>query len=175
MPGSNPCKLRVRLPNGAELEAEGPPEFIAGERREFVELQASRSAQRGTEGGGGGLEPLWDDVIEARGHNIQLRAKLGGDGADKDACVVLIAASRSLLRTPKPTAAQLARWLRASGYPVARVDRVLKVALAKGDILASGSRRARRYELSGPGLARAFRLGHQLAALVRPPAAADAP
>lgn len=161
-------RLRIRLPSGAELEAEGTPEFIASERREFAALQAPRALSGAPESGPGAIEPAWDELIELGGPNIQLRAKLGGGGTERDACLVLIAASRSLLRTPKPTAAQLARWLRASGYPVGRVDRAIQPALAKGDILASGSRRARRYELSGPGLAKAFRLAQQLHAVIRP-------
>ncbi len=158
-------RLRLRLPNGAEMEAEGTPEFVAGERREFAALQASRAAR--TEPGEA-LEPAWEEIIEAKGSRIQLRAKLGGGAAETDACLVLVAASRAILRTPKPTAAQLTRWLRSSGYPVGRLDRILQAAVTKGEILASGSRRARRYELSGPGLAKAFRLGHQLRQLIQP-------
>ncbi|MFH2202346.1 MAG: hypothetical protein ABIJ96_04485 [Elusimicrobiota bacterium] len=168
MTNSGSHKLRLKLPSGAEMEAEGTPEFIAGERREFTSILAAKSGGA-VAAAGGSAEPSWDEIIETRGKNdIQLRAKLGGGGGDKEACLVLIAASRALLRTPKPTAAQLAKWLRASGYPIQRVDRAIQASVSRGDILASGSRRARRYELSGPGLAKAFNLALQLARMIRP-------
>ncbi len=169
MSDSGTCRLKLRLPNGAEMEAEGGAEFVAGERREFAAMLSPRTDGSGpasADAAGGPLEPPWEDITETRAGNIQLRAKLGGDKTERDACIVLIAASRSLLRTPKPTAAQIARWLRMSGYPISRVDRTISAAISKGEILASGSRRARRYELSGPGLAKAFNLAHQLHRLI---------
>jgi hypothetical protein len=164
-------RLRLKLPTGAELEAEGSPEFITQERREFLAgLQPPPGAPTEPHRAAASkpLEPAWEELIESRGAGIQLRVKLKGDNSPRDACLVLIAASQRLLRNAKPTAAQLARWLRASGYPVRRVDRAIHDALQTGEILASGSRRGRRYELSGPGLARAFNLGLQLAAVLRP-------
>lgn len=161
-------RLRLKLPTGAELEAEGSPEFITQERREFLaSIQQQRnSAAAPTSAGMPKLEPSWEDLVESKGSGIQLRAKLRGDNTPQDACLLLIAASQRHLRNAKPTAAQLARWLRASGYPVRRVDRAIQEALQSGEILASGSRRGRRYELSGPGLAKAFNLGFQLAAVL---------
>ena len=162
-------RLRLKLSNGAELEAEGTPDFVAGERREFLELHApTQKVLTRDEAGARPLEPAWEDVVEARGSNIQLRAKLLGDKGEKEACLILIAASQRMLRNAKPTAAQLARWLRASGYPVRRVDRAIAQAIESGEILASGARRARRYSLSAPGLAKAFNLDHQLGAMIRP-------
>jgi hypothetical protein len=160
-------RIRLRLPNGSELEAEGSPEFVAGERREFLSLQ--RPPQGAASGPGSlpeAVAPAWDTLVENRSGNLQLRAKLHGDKTEKDACLVLLAAADVLLRTAKPTAAQLARWLRVSGYPVSRVDRALREAVEHGEILASGSRRARRYELSGPGRVKAILLAHQLAGLI---------
>ena len=61
---------------------------------------------------------------------------------------------------------KLAKWLRISGYPVQRMDRALQEAIAQGEILSSGSRRARRYELTGPGRIKAYLLAHQLTTIV---------
>jgi len=166
----DPYRLRLRLASGAEMEASGDPEFIRAEREAFLALD--NPAQAEPLGGGaqqgrhGNMEPAWNSIIEARGSNIQLRAKLGGDRTNRDACLVLLAASQKLLNTSKPTAAQLARWLRASGYPVQRVDRAISDALHKGEILASGSRRGRRYELTGPGRLKAYLLANQLGSVI---------
>ncbi|MFH1723218.1 MAG: hypothetical protein ABII00_01215 [Elusimicrobiota bacterium] len=172
MPEQHPHKLRLKLANGSELEAEGSAAFIAEERGQFIALQRPGRPGEASIASAGALpsQALWETILEVRGPNIQLRAKLGGDKAEKEACLILLAASKIVLRTPKPTAAQLARWLRASGYPILRVDRAIKSALERGEILASGSRRARRYELSGPGLAKAFTLASQLSAFIQPSA-----
>ena len=84
----------------------------------------------------------------------------------KDACLVLVAAAEKLLNLPKPTAAQLAKWLRASGYPILRVDRALQDGVQKGEILSSGSRRARRYELTAPGRLKACLLASRMTATI---------
>ncbi|PJB23730.1 MAG: hypothetical protein CO113_17450 [Elusimicrobia bacterium CG_4_9_14_3_um_filter_62_55] len=162
-------RLRIQLPSGASFEAEGSPGFIAAERQEFIALQAGR---RGTsaaaESGPDAGEPAWETLLESSGQKLAMRAKLRGERGERDACLILLAAARTLLRERRPTAAQIARWLRASGYPIARVDRAIQASIDQGEILASGSRRARRYELSGPGLAKAFRLGRQHAAFIDP-------
>lgn len=168
---AEPCRIRIRLPNGAELEAAGDIEYVRSERAAFLaSFQHTADADGDPQPrAAAGVRPLlWDTIIETtKGLNIQLRSKLQGDNrTDKDACLVLLAASQKLLNQPKPTAAQLAKWLRASGYPIARVDRAISDGVDKGEILSSGSRRARRYELTGPGRLKAFLLAQQLNDLV---------
>lgn len=176
-PESHPHRLHLKLPNGAELEAEGSLEFVTEERREFISLQGGRP--RAAEGGNPPSEagapenpqegPLvaWDTILEAKGDSIQLRSKLRGERTEKDACLLLLAAAQNVLRNSKPTSSQLAKWLRASGYPISRVDRILQEALDQGDILATGSRRARRYELSGPGKVKAMILAARMTSWIR--------
>jgi hypothetical protein len=163
-------KLRLRLADGSEFEAQGSTEFIRSERQEFLSAAraqpAAPEAARAQAKAAQDPEMPWEAMIERKGHAIQLRAKLPGDRAQKDACLVLLAASSKLLHQPKPTAAQLAKWLRVSGYPVQRMDRALQEAIAQGELLSSGSRRARRYELTGPGRIKAYLLAHALAASI---------
>ncbi|MEK7744705.1 MAG: hypothetical protein AAB576_06430 [Elusimicrobiota bacterium] len=182
-------KIRLRLPDGAEFEAEGSPEFVSGELKDFVAMQrrektdprpaqvrrapAEQAPQQdpayASDPRPGALRVPWDTLIETGVAGIRLRAKLGGGKDDKDACLVLLAASQALLKENKPTAGRLARWLRASGYPIGRVDRVIAQAVEQGEVLASGSRRARRYELSGPGKAKAYLLAIRLTELIEGP------
>ncbi|MBI4347048.1 MAG: hypothetical protein HY553_09350 [Elusimicrobia bacterium] len=153
-------RLRLKLPSGAELEAEGSPEFVEGERRAFLEEAKPRVP--GAAGEPGYRAPDWDALLDHKAGRLQLRAKPHGK-SEKEACLILLAGAAALLGEPKPTAAQLAKWLRASGYPIGRIDRALADALTKGELLASGSRRARRYELTGTGRAKAFLLAAELA------------
>jgi len=153
-------RLKLRWPNGAELEAEGSPEFIRSERQEFLGQLATPAAL------GQAHDPNvphidWDAITERRGRALQLRGKPAG-ASDKDACLVLLAAAQRLLNEPKPTAGQVAKWLRASGFPIGRVDRSLQTAVSAGEILSSGSRRGRRYELTAHGRLRAYILANQL-------------
>ncbi|TPW20144.1 MAG: hypothetical protein FD126_1977 [Elusimicrobia bacterium] len=168
MAEGTPHRLRLRLPDGAEFEAEGSAEFVAAERREFLGGRGPKAAGAREAEAQGGPEPSWERLIETKGPVLQLRSKLPGEGAEREACLILLAAARGLLRQAKPTSAQLARWLRASGYPIGRVDRVIADAVNQGEIMASGTRRARRYELSGPGLAKGWRLAHRLASQIQP-------
>ena len=165
MPDNQTHRVRIKLPSGAELEAEGSPEFVYRERAEFMGKQG-RSSAADFEETGTGPHIVWDAITEVKGHNVQLRAKLPGDKSEKDACLILLAASDKLLSLPRPTAAQLAKWLRISGYPITRVDRALHDGVAKGEILSAGSRRARRYELTTPGRLKAYILASQLTTLI---------
>ncbi len=157
-------KIRLRLPDGAEFEAEGSPEFVRGERQEFLSGLRTPpvAAPRPEAPRAGEPDIAWEAITERKGRDLQLRAKLAGDKSQKDACLVLLAASHKLLNLPKPTAAQLAKWLRGSGYPVLRMDRALQDGIERGELLSSGSRRARRYELTAPGRLKAWLLAEQL-------------
>ncbi|TBR24823.1 hypothetical protein EPO15_03305 [bacterium] len=168
MDAEKPHRLRLRLPDGAEFEAEGTADFVAAERREFLGGRGGKTGAGSAASPESAPEPVWETLIETKGPVLQLRTKLPGEGAEREACLILLAAARGILRQAKPTSAQLARWLRASGYPIGRVDRVIQDAVSQGEILASGTRRARRYELSGPGLAKGWRLAHRLAAHIQP-------
>lgn len=158
----NPHRVRLKLPNGAELEAEGDAEFVRKEREEFVLRQTPLEPAPGA---GPQREPRvdWNAVVEAQSGGLTLRGKIpGGDKAGKDACLVLLMASDRLLSQPKPTATLLGKWLRASGYPVARMDRTLQDAVNQGELLSSGSRRSRRYELTAAGKIKALLLAEGL-------------
>lgn len=155
-------RLRLKLANGAEMEAEGEAEFVKREREEFLLRQTPPTAPTPD---GFGREPRveWTAVVEARGGGITLRGKIpGGEKAGRDACLVLLLASERLLSQPKPTSAMLAKWLRASGYPIGRMDRALQDAISQGELLSSGSRRSRRYELTASGKIKALLLAEQL-------------
>ncbi|NNN06711.1 MAG: hypothetical protein HKL90_12490 [Elusimicrobia bacterium] len=159
-------RVRLKLPNGAELEAEGDADFVRREREEFLLRQTPPAPSSGE---APGREPRvdWNAVVEARGGGLLLRGKIPeGDKAGRDACLVLLIASDKLLSLPKPTAAMLAKWLRAAGYPVGRMDRTLQDAIAQGELLSSGSRRSRRYELTASGKIRALLLAERLTAAV---------
>jgi hypothetical protein len=158
-------RVRLKLPNGAELEAEGDAEFVRREREEFVLRQTELPGAAAAGSLAGSREPRvdWNAVVEAKDGGLTLRGKIpGGDKGGRDACLVLLMGSERLLSLPKPSAALLGKWLRASGYPVGRLDRALADAVSQGELLSAGSRRSRRYELTAPGKIKALLLAEQL-------------
>jgi hypothetical protein len=159
-------RLRLKLPNGAELEAEGDAEFVRREREEFV-LRQTPAAGPGAETPGREPRVDWNAVAETKSGGLSLRGKIPeGDKTGRDASLVLLLASEKLLSQPKPTAAMLAKWLRVSGYPIGRMDRTLQDAIAQGELLSSGSRRSRRYELTAAGKIKALLMAERLTAVV---------
>ena len=124
MPERPNQRLRLKLTNGSEFEAEGTAEFVAGERQEFMNLQYPPESG-GTPGAPTGLQPAWDTLTEVSGPILRLRSKLRGKQAETEASLILLAAARMSLQETQPTASQLTRWLRSSGYPVGRIDRIL--------------------------------------------------
>ena len=173
MPSEKDCRIRLRWPSGAEFEAEGPAEFVAQESKDFLlslhdgskvagNSGSSASPTSATDRLSGEPKIVWDEIADIKGKALQLRAKLSADKGEREACLVLMACAQKRFNEPKPTATQLAKWLRRSGYPVGRMDRALQDAVAQGEILASGSRRARRYELTSPGRLKALLLAEAL-------------
>ena len=79
----------------------------------------------------------------------------------EQACLLLLGAARELLGQDKPTATLLAKWLRRSGSPVGRLDRALNPAVRRGEILASGAKRSRRYALTPAGYRKALLAAYQ--------------
>jgi hypothetical protein len=174
-------RLRLKLPDGSELEAEGTESFVERQRDDFLARRPGMPAAVAAppsapeliapiSGPPMGLpaEPrvAWDAITEQRGAVLTLRAKLPAPASERDACLVLLACSHRILNNPKPTATQLAKWLRSSGYPVGRMDRALEGAVTAGQILSSGSRRSRRYELTPSGRLKALILADRLTAAI---------
>lgn len=172
MSEKNIHRIRLKLPTGAELEAEGDAEFVRHERAEFMLLNTPAGPQNSASFGPQ-KEPRidWGQAVELRPRGgLALRAKLPGDASSGiEASLVLVMASELLLRQPRPTAATLAKWLRISGYPVGRIDRLIRPAIERGELLSSGSRRSRRYELSATGKLRALLLAETLSAAISGP------
>jgi len=80
-----------------------------------------------------------------------------GENHVAEAALMLLAAHRDLERRSFLTALELMRALKASGVNPSRLDIPLKTAVSKGLINPSGTRRARRYEITSQGLREAAR------------------
>ena len=167
-------KIRLRLPNGEEFEAQGPREFIERERNYFLALighaapgatpivsaQAPLQMPRPITHTPHTELYLWEKLLKEDGNVLILRhkAKL----PPQDVASLLLAGARVLLKKPAYPALELARSLIACGINEGRLDRLLACEVQAGRIVGEGSKRGRTYKLTNEGFARSFVLAEKL-------------
>ena len=172
---NNMLKIRFRLPNGEEFEAEGPREFIERERNYFLNLiraaqpadslavssvsQALQSAVTPANAPHTELY-LWEKLLKEDGDTLCLRRKTKLSA--QNVALLLLAGARVLLKKPAYPALELARSLKTCGVDGGRLDRLLSAEIQAGRLMGEGTKRSRTYKLTNEGLARAFALAEKL-------------
>lgn len=174
----NNLKIRFRLPNGEEFEAEGPREFIEDQRNYFLTLIGTPSPANFTNTDVLSKPPVtqlhnikekasphtelffWEQIFKIEDTLLVLRRKAKLDAADL--ALLLLAGARVLLQKSTYSALELAKSFKACGGTQGRLDRLLLGEVQSGRILAHGSKRGRTYQLSEEGFARAFALAEKL-------------
>ena len=167
-------KMRFRLPNGEEFEAEGTREFIERERNYFLTLigQANAPAlpakttlsdplsQPQQTSAGHTEQYMWERLLKEDGQILHLRQKTKLEATQ--IALLLVAGARVLLHQTDYSALELAKSLKACGITGGRLDRILAPELHTGRLIAKGSKRGRTYSLSDEGFAKAFLLAEKL-------------
>ena len=186
----NKLKIRFRLPNGEEFEAEGPQEFIESQRNYFLKLIGNHFAAAQLPPGqfsNTAAIPItlqqpsyykeesktvpaanthgqeiffWERLFKEDGSLLILRQKV--KLTPQDLTLLLLAAARVLLKKQAYSALELSKSFRLCGGAKGRLDRFLTSELQSGRILATGSKRSRTYHLSEEGFARAFVIAEKL-------------
>lgn len=166
-PTQSTLKMRFRLPNGEEFEAEGPREFIESQRNYFLTLIGQTTK----------LQPqvvtpntipikehaetyLWERLLREDGELLILRRRTKLSVAET--AEILVAGARVLFGKQEYSALELAKSLKASGIEGGRLDRALSSEIQSGRLIAQGSKRSRTYRLSEEGFARAFIMAEKL-------------
>lgn len=175
---NNTLKMRFRLPNGEEFEAEGTREFIEHERNYFLALigQGKAAAQALSQSVGlAAVQPkpapntatpqhteqyLWEKLLKEDEKTLILRRK--AKLTPQEVAVLILAGARVLLKKPAYPALELARSLKACGIEGGRLDRLLAGETKAGRLVGEGSKRGRTYKLTEEGFARAFVLAEKL-------------
>lgn len=147
-------KLRIKHPSGAELEVEGPQEFILSEKEGFLKQLPARETAA-PEQPKAPKEPTntpdWEALTDTKNDLILLKNKHFGLKANA-AALIILAAERQLRGSQELSAISLSKAIKASGYAPERLDRILTKALKEGLIKASGTKRNRAYEITDRGL-----------------------
>ncbi len=164
-------KIRFRLPNGEEFEAEGTREFIERERNYFLNLIGQQQVPNQSQNSDTLFQAnkiselhMWEQLLRQDGETLifRKRTKL----TVPEAAILLIAGAKVLLNKEAYSALELAKSLKACGIQGGRLDRALTPELLAGRLIATGSKRGRSYNLSNEGSAKAFMLAERLQKLV---------
>lgn len=164
-------KMRFRLPNGEEFEAEGTREFIERERNYFLNLigQFQAPTQPKSNAHPSTITPstneyselhMWEQLLRQDGETLVFRKRV--KLSIPEVAILLIAGARVLLSKDAYSALELAKSIKACGIQAGRLDRALATELQTGRLIATGSKRSRAYSLSDEGSAKAFMLAEKL-------------
>ncbi len=174
--GENVLKIRFRLPNGEEFEAQGPREFIERERNYFLTLIGAAKAAPPATPAMAHQAPqlavvtpvntphtelyLWEKLLKEDGNLLTLRRKTKLSA--QEVALILLAGARVLLKKPAYPALDLAHSLKACGIDAGRLDRLLAGEIQAGRMVGEGTKRSRTYQLTNEGFAKAFALAENL-------------
>jgi hypothetical protein len=156
-------RLKTRLPNGAEFEAEGSEEVVKGlfdkflqalkeasNRPDTVVLPADRIARAGPSTASQLLTRIF---AEDNNGEISLRALPQTESRDADAMLLLLYGYQVLKGEQTVMAGKLKRSARQSGVVVDRADRTLA---PHGTLITrAGSKKASKYGLNNQGVKKA--------------------
>lgn len=181
----NNLKIRFRLPNGEEFEAEGSQSFIEQQRNYFltligkggstslvptlsVEKQPAISTPPAahtpmTTARPDDLSPirLWERILREEGNVVVFRKR--HKLSIQESVILVLAGARVLLRKQPCSALEISRALKLSNINMnGRLDRLLAGEIQQGYLSSEGIKRSRVYSLTDKGMARAFILAEKL-------------
>ena len=153
-----------------EFDAEGPVEIVQAQFQAWKELIASTSAKHNVstqphenQGKTEGETNKLNKIIRLDGRVVSLTIK---PTSETDAALLVLYGQRMFRENESVTASELRDGLQHSGYRFARVDRLMQPLCDEGMVVRIGAKKATRYRLINPGMARATELAQQALATV---------
>lgn len=160
---------RIKVKIGEyEFEAEGPADLVQSQFEAFKELIASTlrhphvntlklgnqagSTERISENDG---SLLMNKILRIDGRVISLTVR---PTSEAEAALLVLFGQKTSRNNETVTASELRDGLEHSGYRFARVDRLMQPLCDEGLVIKIGTRKATRYRLTNPGLARAMEI-----------------
>lgn len=185
MTTENNLKIRFRLPNGEEFEAEGSQSFIEQQRNYFLTLIGKKGnlsvlpeapivagqpfiadtvhTPITTQKQSDELSPirLWERILREEGNVVAFRKR--HKLSLQEAVLLILAGARVLLHKQSCSALEVSRALKLSNISInGRLDRLLAGEIQQGYLSSEGAKRSRVYSLTDRGVARAFVLAEKL-------------
>jgi hypothetical protein len=163
-------KHRIRIKIGDnEFDAEGEQTAVQSQFQAFLAalsaVPAATPAKPGTpqnsQTNPHSADPGEFSRIFRQGEPLSLLALPRGKTVEADALLMLLYGYTKLGSEPSTTGTTLMKAAKLSGVSISRIDRIMD-GQNKEFVLAAGVKKARRYSLNNPGVARAESLMKQL-------------
>jgi len=154
----NKIKLRIKHPNGAEFEAEGPIEFILEQKKAFINDFIEEKNKEETKGSIGITKDnnnIWAKIINYK-EDIPYIPIKDYEIKPDIACLILMSAIKNIKKEDEISAIKLSKAIKLSGFSPKRLDRELAKEIKKGTISALGTKRNRVYKINQKGIEEAY-------------------
>ncbi|MGC8867333.1 MAG: hypothetical protein ACP5IO_05220 [Elusimicrobiales bacterium] len=143
-------RIRIKYPNGLEIEIEGDREFVEKEKRQMLSL-ISNGFEKNNDNN---IIKSLSNIIDFKENTPYIKLKLP-QLDEKMAILIILFAFEKILSNPQPKALSISKALRMSGYYLKRLDTAVFELIKDGSIKAFGIKRNRSYSLTDKGKAKA--------------------
>jgi len=175
-----PYRSRLKVKLGVhEFEAEGEPEAVQLQYREFQQMVANVGMAKSQEVQPRPLVADWGAAPPSNGAVItvlplerilkvedRIVSMTGHTRSVPDAVLMIMLGQKNLRANELVTGAELTDGLRTSGHQVSRVDYTMEKLVDDGYVIKIGAHRSTKYRLTNTGVARATELAKELIAVV---------
>ncbi|MBP7796165.1 MAG: hypothetical protein KA059_05260 [Elusimicrobiales bacterium] len=157
---SDMFKLRLKHPNGGEIEIEGSKEFIAEQKEDLIHIILN-NGNTNLISDGNSLIPMERNMKETITGLIDFTKnipyiKIKLPELDTEMAIMIILLAYKILQNTDNTKAMfLSKSLKFSGYNPKRIDRTIAPMIKDGSIKAFGTKRNRSYMITEKGTAKA--------------------
>jgi hypothetical protein len=147
----NNCRIKIKYPNGFEIEIEGSKEFVLNQKKQILtETIMSQDSKKEPENRKNSIKKLIDiknDIpyIKIRSPDIDIQS----------AILIILTAYKDLFNQSSINAIKLSKSIRLSGYILKRIDRTVINLIKENKIESFGTKRKRTYSITDKGLAAA--------------------
>lgn len=144
------CRIKLRYPDGIELEIEGPKEFVIEQKKELIYEIRPEINKKLTEKPKK-LEDSLGKIMDFKQNIPYIKLRLT-DLDTKMAILIILTAFKKTQNINSVTAITLSKALRLSGYQPKRIDREIAPLIKDKTIIARGTKRTREYAITEKGL-----------------------
>lgn len=147
----NNYKLRIRYPDGSEIELEGTKEFIDEEKTKILEILGKKEPEI--------TEKTFKDtilnIIDFKSDIAYIKTR-NPDVDVQSAALILMLSYCTIQEREKVSAIKLSKSLKLSGYNPKRLDRTLISMIKEKTLISYGTKRNREYLLTEKGRTKAI-------------------
>ncbi|MCX7641698.1 MAG: hypothetical protein N2Z20_03590 [Elusimicrobiales bacterium] len=149
----NNTKIRIKYPNGFEIEIEGNEEFVIRQKEEFLTNLTNKTPNKEINIQQD-IKKNISDIIDYKNNIPYIKFKIP-ELDEKMAILIILLAYLKILESDRVKALNLSKSLKISGYNTKRIDTIAISLIKDNSLIAQGTKRNRLYSLTEKGLAKA--------------------